>query len=111
MVRRDVEMAIEHAEHVARLQHALQQTADKSGGKQPTAAGFMQTDVPASDEAADLLECVPPIRQALQKLALQQPDAPLTAHALEQAIIAALPQLPVEVQAEALANGKADGNC
>ena len=91
MVRRDVEMAIEHAEHVARLQHALQQTTDKAAGKRPTAASFLATDVPSSDEAAALVERVPPIRQALQALALKAPDAPLTAAALEQAVIGALP--------------------
>ena len=105
MVRRDVEMAIEHAEHVARLQHALQQTTDKAAGKRPTAASFLATDVPSSDEAAALVERVPPIRQALQALALKAPDAPLTAAALEQAVIGALPRLPVESAASDLAKG------
>ena len=53
-------MAVEHAEHVARLQHVLQQATEKArkaGGRPAciTATIFMEVEVPDSHEV-----CLPP---------------------------------------------------
>ena len=64
--KRDLEMAVEHAEHVARLQHVLQQATEKArkaGGRKAaciTATIFMEVEVLQEDHHEACLAPPPP---------------------------------------------------